>query len=350
MLRPGENVWKAAQAERAAILIDAAAYFGALRTALKQARHNIYIVGWDVDSRMRLVGESGRAEDGLPEELGDFLDALVRQRPELQIRILLWDYSVFFADEREPLPSLALRWKRQPQIDMCLDATVPLGGAHHQKIVIVDDNLAFSGGLDLTIRRWDDRHHRVNNESRQDPMGKSYPPFHDVQAMVDGPAALALANLVRIRWKSAARETPVKSPQGTDIWPAEIIPNFQHIEVGIARTEPAFEDRSETREVEQLFVDMIGKAQHCLYIESQYLTLTSIAAAIARQLKICPTLEVVILCPRSYHGVMERQAMLPGRSDFFDFSKTVRLPSGGLYLLHVRLTIQRSTCHFIPKL
>jgi phosphatidylserine/phosphatidylglycerophosphate/cardiolipin synthase-like enzyme/uncharacterized membrane protein YdjX (TVP38/TMEM64 family) len=316
LLLPGHNIWRLAKAARAAVLIDAARYYGALRASLRGARRSIYIVGWDVDSRTRLVGETGSVDDGLPEALGDFLDALVRRNPALQIRILLWDYSVFFADEREPLPALALRWKRLPQIDLCLDATVPLGAAHHQKIVVVDDNIAFCGGLDLTVRRWDDRQHRADNPLRCDPAGRSYAPFHDVQIMVDGSAAAALADLVRARWQQAACEAPPPAAPASDIWPADIAADFHKIDVGIARTVPAVEDRAEVREVEQLFVDMIGTARHSLYIESQYLTLTPIAAAIARQLTANPGLEVVIACPRSYHGVMERQAMLPGRSEF----------------------------------
>ena len=193
VLEPGRNVWRVAQADRAAVLIDAANYFGALRAAMLAAEHSIEIVGWDVDSRTCLVGESCGADDGLPLLLGDFLDALAAARPELSIRILLWDYSVFFAAEREPLPTLALRWKRSSQIDLCLDDMVPNGSSHHQKIVIIDGCLAFAGGLDLTIRRWDDCCHNCTHPHRVDPAGKPYDPFHDVQMLVDGPAALALA-------------------------------------------------------------------------------------------------------------------------------------------------------------
>jgi phosphatidylserine/phosphatidylglycerophosphate/cardiolipin synthase-like enzyme/uncharacterized membrane protein YdjX (TVP38/TMEM64 family) len=316
LFEPGRNVWRVERADRAAILIDAAAYFEAVRAAMLAAEHVIYIVGWDVDSRTPLVGASGKVDDGLPIPLGDFLDALALRKPQLKIRILLWDYSVFFTDEREPLPSLALRWKRLPQIDLCLDGTVPLGAAHHQKIVIVDDGLAFSGGLDLTIRRWDDSEHLPDNALRTDPAGKMYPPFHDVQALVDGPAAAALAELVRIRWRRAACETPAPLAESASPWPANLTPDFENVTVAIARTEPQFDERPEVREVEHLFLDMIARAERSIYIESQYLTLASVAAALAARLKEAPQLEVVILCPRSYHGLLERQAMLPGRSDF----------------------------------
>src|SRR5262245_20331569 len=93
IFRPGRNVWRVAQAERAAVLVDAAAYFGTLRRALLEARHSVYIIGWDVDSRTPLVGPSGEPDDGLPRELGPFLTALVERRPDLKIYILLWDYS-----------------------------------------------------------------------------------------------------------------------------------------------------------------------------------------------------------------------------------------------------------------
>ena len=91
----------------------------------------------------------------------------------------------------------------------CLDDDLPLGASHHQKIVVVDDAVAFSGGLDLTIRRWDTREHRLDDPQRVDPSGEPYPPFHDVQAMVDGKAARALAELARERWaRGACERTP----------------------------------------------------------------------------------------------------------------------------------------------
>ena len=62
MLKPGCNVWRVERAARAAVLIDGAAYFGAIRAALINARHRVIILGWDIHSRTRLVGESGRAD------------------------------------------------------------------------------------------------------------------------------------------------------------------------------------------------------------------------------------------------------------------------------------------------
>src|SRR3954462_4025062 len=80
---------------------------------------------------------------------------------------------------------------------------LPLGSAQHQKFVVIDNSLAFVGGLDLTIRRWDTSDHLRDHPLRTDPQGKHYPPFHDVQCMVDGDAAAALGELAMRRWQAA---------------------------------------------------------------------------------------------------------------------------------------------------
>ena len=109
VLRPGRNAWRIERADRAAVLVDGARYFGALRRALRNAERAIYIVGWDINSQTRLVGENGETGDELPETLGEFLCALVRARPRLSIKLLLWDYSVVYSLAREPLPLIALQ-------------------------------------------------------------------------------------------------------------------------------------------------------------------------------------------------------------------------------------------------
>ncbi|WP_119303763.1 VTT domain-containing protein [Dongia deserti] len=314
IFRPGRNAWRVARADRAAVLIDAAAYFGTLRKALLRARHSVYIIGWDVDSRTPLVGPTAEADDGLPRELGPFLTALVERRPELRINILLWDYSLFFTSERETMPTFSLRWKTPPQIDLCLDDAIPLGSSHHQKIVVLDETLVFSGGLDLTIRRWDTCDHDPLSPHRVDPAGKPYRCFHDVQMMIDGDAARAMADLARQRWARAACEELPNVPRADVPWPEEIEPHFRNVEVAIARTEPPYASQAIVQEVETLFHDMIACARRTLYVESQYLTCSSFFRALSKALKRNPQLEAIIVCPFSYRGRVERTVMSSGRA------------------------------------
>src|SRR6186997_3108195 len=163
---PGRNVWRVAQANRAAMLVDAGAFFAAVRAALLQAQRSVFIVGWDLDSRTRLVGEDGAAPDGWPETLRELLTRLVGERRDLTVHLLAWDYAVLYALEREPFPSLKLGWNTPARVRFQLDNALPLGASHHQKIIVIDDALAFSGGLDLTIRRWDTSRHELDNPRR----------------------------------------------------------------------------------------------------------------------------------------------------------------------------------------
>ncbi|MGH8790484.1 MAG: VTT domain-containing protein, partial [Cupriavidus necator] len=189
---PGRNCWRVEPCQRFAMLVDADAYFRALREALPRAEHTIFILGWDIDSRMELVPQG--AQDGLPAGLRDFLCALADQRPELRIYILSWDYAMVMAMEREWLPSASAHWQAHRHLSFRLDGNHPPGASHHQKVVVIDNKLAFVGGLDLTLRRWDDSRHAPGAPLRM-AEGKSYPPFHDVQCALDGPAAAALGTL-----------------------------------------------------------------------------------------------------------------------------------------------------------
>ncbi|WP_445678604.1 VTT domain-containing protein [Radicibacter daui] len=319
LLRPGSTVWRTARAHRASVLVDAAGYYAALRSAMLAARSSIDIVGWDLDSRTPLVGESGRPDDDLPVTLAAFLSALVRRNPALRVRLLLWDYSLIYALERELAPFYSFNWRTPKQIEICLDDSAPLGGSQHQKLVVIDNRIAFCGGLDITSRRWDTPHHKPDDPRRTDPRGASYPPFHDLQMMVDGPAAAALGDLVRQRWRWAACEQ-LKPPAGAgaaaDGWPAAVTPDFLDVDIGISRTVPEADTAPAIREVEALHLALIGAAERHIYIENQFLTAAGVAEALAARMRKCPGLELVMVAPRRYPGWVESQAMQGGRARF----------------------------------
>jgi phospholipase D1/2 len=198
ILKPGHNCWRLAQANRAAFLIDGTAYYPAFRSAVEQATHSVLILGWDINSQLRLVRDA--ASKTQSEELADFLDAVISRQQQLQVHILLWDFAMIYALEREWLPIYRLGWQTHRQLHFEMDDQHPIGASHHQKVVVVDDKVAFAGGFDLSKWRWDTPEHRPNDPRRTEPDGTHYPPFHDVQMLVDGPAAAALGDLARERW------------------------------------------------------------------------------------------------------------------------------------------------------
>jgi phospholipase D1/2 len=309
ILRAGGNCLRLAHADRVAFLIDGEAYFAAFRAAAEHAQRSILIVGWDVDSRAKLVHDE--SSGGLPVTLGDFLDALVRRRKTLQIHVVNWDFAMLYALEREFLPIFALGWRTHARMHFHLDDAHPVGASHHQKIVVVDDAVAFVGGLDLTIRRWDTSEHRPDEPRRVDPAGDAYPPFHDVQMMVDGAAAKALGDIARERWQRATGEDLPKADSRADHdpWPAEVVPDVTDVKIAISRTEPRYAGRQEVQEVKQLYLDAIAAARHSIYLENQYFTSAAVGDALAARLTETDGPEIVVVSRLRGGGWLEQNTM-----------------------------------------
>ena len=306
ILLEGRNCWRIAHASRVKFLIDGAAYFAAVADALEQARESILILGWDFDSRICLRPE---ASDPTQKTLGTFLNSLVSRRRNLQAHILIWDYAMIFALDREPTPFFGRGWRNSSRIHFKLDGNHPIGASHHAKIVVIDDRIAFIGGLDLSKGRWDTPEHRPEEPRRAGSNGACLPPHHDVQVAVDGAAAAALAGLVRNRWWHATGQRLRAPNTADDPWPSSLVPDLSELDVGIARTEPAYMNNLEIREVEALIKDGIAAARRLIYVENQYLTSAVVGDALAARLREPDGPEVVLIVSRQSAGWLEEASM-----------------------------------------
>ncbi len=297
------------KARRGALLVDGESYYSAVHQAMRQARQTIIIVGWDVHSELSLVRNDKNGE--YPATLGKFLDYLARKRKGLQIYLLSWDFAMIYAMEREFFPRYKLKWQTHKNIHFCLDGHHPVGASQHQKVIVVDDAVAFSGGLDLSKWRWDTSEHLPKSELRVDPDGKNYPPFHDVQMLVDGEAAAALGELVRERWQRACDvlPQPVDQDKVNDPWPIGVRPDFTDTAVAISRTFPCYGRYPEVREVEKLYLDSIAAARSSIYLENQYLSSYRIGEAIKKRLAEVDGPEVVMILPLKSGGWLEHYTM-----------------------------------------
>jgi phospholipase D1/2 len=303
----GWSCWRRARCRRAAFLIDARDTFAAIASALEQARRSILICGWDLHSSLRLrrPGPPGAA----PDALAPLLSWLVERRPRLQVHILLWDFAMIYALDRQVLPVFHLGWRTPRRIHFRLDGEHPLGASRHRKVVVVDDAVAFVGGLDLTARRFDDRAHRPENPERVDPWGHPFGPFHDVQMAVAGEVARNLGDLLRSRWErvTGRRIDPVE--EALDPWPKGLASTVEDTVVAVARTEPAWQGQPEVREIERSLVAGIGAARSRIYLENQYLTSAAMGDALAARLGEPTGPEVVVVGPRRCEGWLEEATM-----------------------------------------
>ncbi len=308
LFRAGDNCWRYEMTQQLAIAIDGESYFRAVRESILAARHRVMILGWDIHSKLQLV--RGEEDDGLPVELGALLD-YVASNQSVDVYLLSWDFAMIYLLERESFPSYTFEHKTHSRVRFELDAAHPQGASQHQKLVVVDDSVAFCGGIDLSQWRWDSSEHRPDDERRVDPAGNAYQPFHDLQMAVDGDAAAALAALARERWRRATGEelAPVPTEKRGKPWPPSLTPAVRDVPVAIARTEPAHDGRDGVQEVQQLYLDIIAAATRYIYIENQYLTARSVAGALADRLRRDDAPEVVIVMPEKTGGWLEQQTM-----------------------------------------
>ncbi len=311
VLQPGRNCWRIEDATRAAVLVDAAPYFARLEPALRGACRSIMVLGWDFDGRIAF--SRGPDDEPAGERLGPLLRRLVEERPELEVRILVWSVAVVHAPSDAVSLVVGADWQNHPRITLRLDTNHPAYGSHHQKVVVIDDELAFCGGIDLTVDRWDTPEHRVDDPRRRTPDGRPYRAVHDMMMAVEGSAARGLGDLARRRWERATGEAlsppaPRLEAEGR-LWPVDLAPDFSDIPVAIARTEPAWNGAREVRESGRLTLDILSAARTLVYVEAQYLASFEVGTILARHLARESGPEVVILVSRRLNGFLETVSM-----------------------------------------
>jgi phosphatidylserine/phosphatidylglycerophosphate/cardiolipin synthase-like enzyme len=313
MLEPGRNCWRIERADRAAVIVDADAYYRAAREAMLDARHQIMLVGWDFDARIKLAWDDEHPE--APTEVGDFIGWLVRRTPGLQVYVLRWDKGALKTLFRGKTLWTLTKWRfLRDRIHLLLDGAHPVAASQHQKIVVIDDCLAFCGGIDMTDERWDTREHKDDEPHRRSPRGKPYKPWHDATTALTGPIAKALGDLCRMRWGLAGGEPITAPPESNHVWPESITPDFEGVDVAISRTQPKHEDGPEAHEIERLYIDLIARAKRRIYAESQYFASRKVAEAIAKRLDEADGPEIVIVNPTTAQGWLEPIAMDTARA------------------------------------
>ncbi|GAA0736370.1 phospholipase D-like domain-containing protein [Sphingomonas japonica] len=310
---PDPGAWRTEHADKAAVIVDAQEYYRRARRAMMNAREQLMLIGWDFDTRIWL--DPSKPDDGAPWKLGPFISWLADNRPDLQINILTWGVGAAKLVGRGTTLFRLAKWASSPQITFQVDKNHPTGASHHQKIVVIDDSLAFCGGIDMTAARWDTREHRDRDDRRRRPFTRRrYMPWHDATMALEGDVAKALGELARDRWKLASGVTlPV--PHAHDgVWIDGFEPHFTDVPVTIARTRGETDTLPQIREIEAQFVAMIRDARRFAYIETQYFASRAIAEAIAARLDEADGPEFVLVNPKVADGWLEEFVMGAARA------------------------------------
>ncbi len=266
------------------LLWDAGPYYQRVSELFEKASRLIVVVGWQLDSRL-ILGTDG-------ETLRRKLLRLVQEKPDLHVACLLWDHAYFYSLERENWQ--ARIWEDlHPRIHFIFDNQVPFGGSHHEKIILIDEEIALLGGVDLCKARWDSVHHHPRDPRRtKHGFAKADLPHHDVGVQVTGPVVADIYRQIRERWDRVSRQ-PLPEPRT----PPSSPPDAQLHNVLRSRTEAPLLRSRITREIEHCFRWLIAQAKDHILIENQYYWSPELHEVLIAKLRSTPQLRLTLILP-----------------------------------------------------
>lgn len=326
LLEPGVNCWRRDTADRAAVLIDMADYFDAAMKAMRRAKHTVHLLNWAFEAQTLVHPQPGCTGPD-SDRIGDFLIALAADNPNLDVRVLCWKSAAPVSATQHWFTLGDRRWFAGSKVKFVLDGKLPLGACHHQKVIVIDDAIAFCGGGDIGPERWDTPQHLDNDPRRtKTPHAHSssegdFDSRHEVMGLVEGAPAKALGVLFRERWVRATGESLPEPPPTRPVWPSGYTAQFVGVEVGLSRTYGAWRNQIEVREAERLHLDCIAAAKRCIYMENQYYTSPLIAGALAKRLREPDGPEVILIGTEHSPSFFDQATMDRTRVEFIETLK-----------------------------
>jgi phospholipase D1/2 len=316
VLEVGRNCGVIAGVERSEAIVDAADYYRAVHRAIAGARRYVLMSGWQFNSDVHLVRghEAERLE--APAQLLPLLDWACQRTPELEIYMLAWDFSLAFAIEREWFQKQRFSSKTG-RIHFSWDSFVPTNASHHQKLVVIDGQVAFSGGMDLCTSRWDRREHAIDDPLRCRPNGRPAKPYHDIQALVRGEVVNDLQMLFLDRWRASTgerltlEEVADSSPRDERLSGVGLVLRGADVAVSQTHIPPTDDQATAIREIRALYHDAILAAERLVYLENQYFTSRSLTRAFLRRLEDPQRsrIQIVMVMPQGGDTPKEKLAL-----------------------------------------
>ncbi|SDP19690.1 Phosphatidylserine/phosphatidylglycerophosphate/cardiolipin synthase [Nakamurella panacisegetis] len=261
------------------VLIDGDEALAAVADALAGARSHVHIAGWHLTPGFRL-----RRDPGTP-ALHTVLAELAER---VDVRVLLWAGPPLplFRPTRPMMKDVQTQLMRGSKVKCVLDARERTMHCHHEKVIVIDDEVAFVGGIDLSDLsgdRWDRNAHPPRSATG----------WHDVSTRLQGPIVADVAQHFRDRWQEVARE---------DLPPPAVPEPAGEVTVRLLRTVPEktydFAPRGEFS-ILAAYLRALGSAREFIYLENQFLWSTEIVDILAEKLRHPPQpdFRIVLVLP-----------------------------------------------------
>ena len=281
------------------LLVDGSSALPAIAAAVASAESHVHLAGWFFSPHFQLE-ERGRS---LRELLADTAE-------HADVRVLAWGGSPLplFRPDRGDVHDALARLAGGTRIRTAADCRERPMHCHHEKLVLVDDRVAYVGGIDLTYLAGD-RFDRGDHPARG-ALG-----WHDACARIEGPAVADVAAHFAMRWRAIDGET---------LPPPERPAEAGQIEVQVVRTVPErlYPDLPDGEfTILEAYLAALRGAQRYIYLESQFLWSPEIVAVLTEKLENPPSGEfrlVVVLPSRPNNGADDTRGQLALLADADD--------------------------------
>ena len=275
------------------VLIDGAAALPRMVEQLLGAESHVYLSGWFFSPELVLAREDEQAV---------LRNLLAELASRVDVRLLVWAGAPLpvFRPSRGQVRAMRDRLCNGSRIRCALDSHERPLHCHHEKTIVVDDRVAFVGGIDLTLEagdRFDDPRH----------VARAKLGWHDAAARIQGPAVVDVAEHFRLRWREVTGET----------LPATHTPPASgSVEVQVVRTVPEgiYEalPQGDFRILES-YVGALHRAERLIYLENQFLWSPEVVAILADKLRNPPSDDfriVAVLPARPNDGADESRGQV----------------------------------------
>ena len=251
------------------VLVDGETALPMMAEAIAAARSHVHIAGWCITPEFEL------APGPNPPILRDLLADVAARTP---VRVLLWGGAPL------PLYPVSRRVVRRVRDELCrgnrivcaLDTHERPLHCHHEKLVIIDDELAFVGGIDLTS-------FAGNRLDRPGHPARGALGWHDVATAMRGPIVADVARHFALRWAETTGER--LSP------PSEPGPAGDE-QLQLVRTVPERIYQAWPRgefSILESYSGALRSAERLIYLENQFLWSAEIVEILADKLRSPPS-------------------------------------------------------------
>jgi phosphatidylserine/phosphatidylglycerophosphate/cardiolipin synthase-like enzyme len=282
---------------RLEVLIDGENALPAMAEAIRGARRFVHICSWHMEPGFK--PERGADAPTMRELLGEVAE-------RVPVRVLQWAGAPLpvFAPRRGQVKAGRAELRRGTKVRAEIDACTRLMHCHHEKLVIVDDEVAFVNGIDFTSLAGD----RFDSGAHPVLAGGAIG-WHDAGVRVHGPLVADVDAHFRLRWHAVT---------GEDLGAPETPAPAGDVEAQLVRTVPetaykALHD-GEFSALEA-YVRALRSAQRLVYLENQFLWSPEVAEILEAKLRDppCDEFRVLVMLPQKANNGQDDTKGILGR-------------------------------------